>query len=320
MVCKYWEAAKSSLSEFKVSMIRSIEMLQFMTIRQLKIVVSKLNKELGQVIVKSRFGKTYSQMIKAELVDTIWGIREIQMQAPKGIYEEIKILDKLFVQECGGIQWVHYFGFKTETEAIIFQRHINRNKQCKLSSLRRAKRLNKHGFEWEVKAWQVEESYINRIKKKYIGKVEAKVEAKVEERVKEKPLASIPVSKKQPTISDNFTGERVKIRQDAPFPVKPHHAGRLGTIVEDNELANYVSVSLDKTQLEKAEVIDVLRGDILSATDITDTDVVIAQLAWDNFIKVKVTNAMNGVNLAEQYKLSLEKRGFKVVDNVVTRK
>lgn len=309
MACKYWELAKSSLSEFKVSMIRSIEMLQFMTIRQLKVIVSKLNKELGQVIVKSRFGKSYSQMKKSELINVVWEVREIQMQAPKGVYVMDKITDRLFVQRCEDIEWVHYFGFKTEAEAIIFQRYINQTKQSKLSSLRRAKRLKNYGLEWEVKAWNVEEVLINKIKAKYANRDSQK-----------KKVSPSPVSNKIATVADNFTGKRVKIRMDAPYPVKPEHLGKLGTIVEDNELANYVSVSLDKTQVEEAEIIDVLRGDLLSATDITDKDIAIAQLTWDKFIKVKVTNAMNGVNLAEQYKLSLEKRGFKVVDNVVMAK
>lgn len=71
--CREW--AKS----FKLSYLRSLDTLEAMTIRQLKALVPQINKQLGLVICKAKFGKSYSYMTKAELVAAIWEVRSLQM-------------------------------------------------------------------------------------------------------------------------------------------------------------------------------------------------------------------------------------------------
>lgn len=305
-MCKYWEAAKSSLSEFKVSMIRSIEMLEFMSRRQLTAIVCLINKQLGQTIVKSRFGKTYSQMNKKEIVQAIWEVREIQMQAPKGLYIMDEVTERLYVQRCNDVEWVHYFGFKTEAEALIFQRYINQTKGAKLSSLRKAVRLASFGLQWEVKAWQVEESLIGKIKAKY-SKKPSQPPVVIPQPL---PIQQPPACKEAETavvgLGDNFGGERIRVRLEAKCDGK--YLGRTGTIVNDNPKANYVEISLDNTPIEKGEVVKFFRDDIAGIKDISARDVSIAQRMWDN-LKSSVG--------AEKYRQGLERKGFKVVNDIV---
>lgn len=307
-MCKYWEAAKSSLSEFKVSMIHSIEMLEFMTRRQLTAIVSKLNKELGKVIVKSRFGKTYSQMNKAEVIQAIWEVREIQMQAPKGLYVLDEVTERLYVERCNNVDWVHYFGFATEAEALIFQRYINQTKGAKLSSLRKAVRLAPFGLQWEVKAWQVETSLIEKIKSKYSK--QAKVSQPPVIIPQPTPIAQPPAYKQSETavvdLGDNFSGKRVRIRMESQCDKR--YLGRTGTIINDDPKANYVEVSLDNTSIEKGEVVKFFRGDVADINDVSARDISIVQRVWNNL--------KNSVG-AEKYRQALERKGFKIVDDIV---
>lgn len=146
--CKEW--AKS----FKLSYVRSLDTLEAMTIRQLKALVPQINKQLGLVICKAKFGKSYSYMTKAELVAAIWEVRSLQMECPKTSNWEFKKLSpKVFAQQAENIPWVHYVGFMSQEEATIFHRDSLIYGECSLASLRPSERLKEFGFKWEVKLW-----------------------------------------------------------------------------------------------------------------------------------------------------------------------
>lgn len=155
------KAAYQWVKKISISSIRFIESIQSLTIRQLKAIAAKMNKELGQVICKATFGKTMSMMKKQELIDSIWFVRSLQMASPKGDFELRQLTERIFSMLCDGVDHVYYFGFKkdgngtAEQNCNRFQKHLATKGLCALSSVRKADRLKPYGFEWEVKVWEI---------------------------------------------------------------------------------------------------------------------------------------------------------------------
>lgn len=155
MINKQYKKAAEWIKGFKISSIKDIDVLLCMNISQLKLVASKINKEMGQVIVKSQFGKTWSRMVKQELIDAIWYVRRIVLCSPKGNYSLLPLSQRIACQMCDGVQHVVYFGFNTEYEATNFFYWLNSDTKCdELAALRPADRLEGK-FQWEVKVWGI---------------------------------------------------------------------------------------------------------------------------------------------------------------------
>lgn len=149
-----WSQCVEWAKSFKLSLIKSVEIVKMMSIRQLKALAAKMNKELGLVICKALFGKSYSNMVKKELTDAIWFVRSLQLACPKGSnWNLVELAKSVFAYELEGQAWVHYVGFNDEASALIFHRDTLLKRECKLASVRQADRLSSYGYKWEVKLW-----------------------------------------------------------------------------------------------------------------------------------------------------------------------
>lgn len=168
---------KEWINAVLISAFKKIEQLQILTIRQLKALAQKINRELGQVIVKARFGKVMSNMTKAELVDAIWSVRVCQMQTRSYditlVKASLRIYEYNMVNGAPGSQhWISYFGFNSDKEGTAqqnaerFRTAILKKGLCHLAAIRKADRLAKHGFEWEVKVWGIKNSIFESLVEK----------------------------------------------------------------------------------------------------------------------------------------------------------
>lgn len=149
---------------FNISSIRTEESLALLSIRQLKVVASMMNSQMGVVISKSRFGKVYSNMTKAELINAIWYVRRLVICAPQGKWNLSELSTRIHAQFCNGIQHVVYFGFDKETDANKFYYWLNSDKSfSSLSAIRPADRLKSMGFNFEVKVWGIDSTLLTKL-------------------------------------------------------------------------------------------------------------------------------------------------------------
>lgn len=155
MINKQYKKASEWIKGFKLSSIKDEDVLLCMNMSQLRLVASKMNKEMGQVIVKSQFGKTWSRMNKQELINAIWYVRRVVLCSPKGSYSLLPLSQRIAAQFCDGVQHVVYFGFQDEKEATKFFYYLNEHVEFdSLAALRPADRM-KGKFSWEVKVWDI---------------------------------------------------------------------------------------------------------------------------------------------------------------------
>lgn len=183
---------KEWINAVLISAFKKIEQLQILTIRQLKALAQKINRELGQVIVKARFGKVMSNMTKAELVDAIWSVRVCQMQTRSYditlVKASLRIYEYNMVNGAPGSQhWISYFGFNSDKEGTAqqnaerFRTAILKKGLCHLAAIRwkyvldedtgelkpnKDFRLKKTDFEYEVKVWGIKNSIFDSLVKK----------------------------------------------------------------------------------------------------------------------------------------------------------
>lgn len=149
---------------FNISSIRTEESLALLNIRQLKVVASMMNSQMGVVISKSRFGKVYSNMTKAELINAIWYVRRLILCVPQGKWSLSELSTRIHAQFCNGIQHVVYFGFDKETDANKFYYWLNSDKSfSSLSAIRPADRLKSMGFNFEVKVWGIDSTLLTKL-------------------------------------------------------------------------------------------------------------------------------------------------------------
>ena len=159
-------SAREWIQSVLVSSFKKIEDLKALTIRQLKALASKVNKQLGQVIVKALFGKVMSNMTKAELIHAIWSVRTCQNQTVVYSSELIAVSNRIYeFNYCGGApghdHWITYFGFNKTSEgsakqnAERFRQWLLKNGHCRLAAIRKSDRLSKFGFEFEAKVWGI---------------------------------------------------------------------------------------------------------------------------------------------------------------------
>ena len=176
--------------------IKRIEDLKVLTIRQLKALASRINKELGQVIVKALFGKVMSNMTKAELINAIWTVKVCRNQTAMYDSELIAISNRIYeFNYCSGApgydHWITYFGFNKSSEgsaeqnAERFRQWLLKNGHCRLAAIRKSDRLSKFGFEFEVKVWGIKNSIFDKLVTK---------ERKAKEQEMKKPI--IPLAER----------------------------------------------------------------------------------------------------------------------------
>lgn len=156
--------AKNWGETFNISSIRDEELLHTLTIRQLKIIASMMNNQMGVVISKSKFGKAWSAMKKAELINAIWFVRRLVMCAPQGKWMTLELSRRISSQMCDGVQHVVYFGFNSETEANKFYYWLNADKSlCTLAAIRPADRMKSLGFKFEIKVWGIDIALLTKL-------------------------------------------------------------------------------------------------------------------------------------------------------------
>lgn len=149
---------------FNISSIRTEESLALLSIRQLKVIASMMNNQMGVVISKAKFGKIYSNMTKAELINAIWYVRRLVLCAPQGKWSLSELSGRIHAQFCDGIQHVVYFGFDKETDANKFYYWLNSDKSFStLSAVRPVDRLKSMGFNFEVKVWGIDSTLLAKL-------------------------------------------------------------------------------------------------------------------------------------------------------------
>ena len=149
---------------FAISSIKSVTDVACLEIRQLKALATKFNAELGLVITKARFGKVYSNMKKKELIDALWFVRLEQLSKPlTQVWEFMEMSKRVFAYFADGEAWCIYVGFTEEAKALIFHRDIQVAQKCRLASMRKADRLKRHGFNYEVKLWGLDADVLDKM-------------------------------------------------------------------------------------------------------------------------------------------------------------
>ena len=184
-------SAREWIQSVLVSSFKRIEDLKILTIRQLKALASKINKQLGQVIVKALFGKVMSNMTKAELIHAIWSVRTCQNQTVVYSSELVAVSNRIYeFNYCGGApghdHWITYFGFNKSSEgnaeqnAERFRQWLLKNGHCRLAAIRwrheidetgnlkpnKSFRLSPDKFEFEVKVWGIKNNIFDCLVKK----------------------------------------------------------------------------------------------------------------------------------------------------------
>lgn len=159
------------------SNIKTVEDLKALTIRQLKSLASRINKELGQVIVKALFGKVMSNMTKAELISAIDAVRVCRNKTEVYSSELVAVTNRIYEYNYVGVvpgydHWITYFGFNkscegsAEQNAERFRQWLLKNRYCRLAAIRKSDRLSRFGFEWEVKVWGIKNNIFDCLVKK----------------------------------------------------------------------------------------------------------------------------------------------------------
>lgn len=288
------------VKSFKLSAIRNIEFLQGMTIRKLKAIASKMNKEMGLVISKSMFGQTLSNMTKKALVDSIWYVRSIQLASPRGSQYDIKKLaERIFSMVADprteDEQVVcHYFGFNRSHKGTALQNATRFYNwiadRCHLVSMRESQRLT--GFEIEVKVWGIKPDALAELINK---------QKQPANEIKQVEDTNNLANQKQ-TIKNHYTiGSRIIVINDSRG-----WYGNAGEIickyndkiwaVMDNSPGGRVDFTYEQIKLEKEVDINELK--------------ILYQKMYNNFIN-KDSRLKNSIVRF------IENRGFKVNQDVV---
>lgn len=161
MAHQYWEEASDyrDIKRKPYYSIKHLSQLTSLNIRQLKQLATQINEHLGLTITKQlsaqlgQSGKTISSLRKAELIDCIWYVRQVQMSRPaeRGEWVLDRLSDRIysFVSPCGE-RWVNYIACETEQQAYKLYASLMTKGRCTIASYRTGDRT--HG-KWEVKVW-----------------------------------------------------------------------------------------------------------------------------------------------------------------------
>lgn len=148
-----WEKAQEWLAQTNIRKLMPDD-IDNLNIRQLKLVASAINAQEGLIISKAQFGKSLSNMTKAELQLAVWHWRACLMDCPKAPQPEwVDNVQGNVAYTCVyGAVWTVSVGFETEQQAYKFYREVLTKKWCRMACLRSGKRT---GCLWEVKLWDI---------------------------------------------------------------------------------------------------------------------------------------------------------------------
>lgn len=164
-----------------------LETLTQMTIRELRGIVAKINKEeKGWVFCKATLGKPVSYFKKNELLNIIWSHLTLKRYAPKSKRWEEKALTPnnrimgLFPEPHS--HWTISIGFNEYGEALVLQKWLHEQqketadnnskewweislppKRCTASVIRDGKRT---GYKFELKVWELASSVLRSMVKR----------------------------------------------------------------------------------------------------------------------------------------------------------
>jgi hypothetical protein len=137
--------------------------LESKTIRQLKAMAS------GKGISKARYGKPWSDMTKAELVQAISDYHRVMNSAPKSSYwQTMQETPRINTTRADGHLWTACIGFKSQQEANRFYYWLL--PQCSWALVRQGERT---GSVWEVKVWGMSHALLDELIARDTPKVKA---------------------------------------------------------------------------------------------------------------------------------------------------
>lgn len=153
--------------------IKHLSQLTSLNIRQLKQLATQINEHLGLTITKQlsaqlgQSGKTISSLRKAELIECIWYVRQVQMSRPteRGEWVLDRLSDRIYsFVSPQGESWVYYLACDAEEKRVgkrvekrtgkqvahrLYEYLMSKNR-CGLASYRTGDRT--YG-DWELKVW-----------------------------------------------------------------------------------------------------------------------------------------------------------------------
>lgn len=130
--------------------------LEGLSIRQLK----KLASNKG--ITKARYGKPWSSMCKAELIQALSDYHRVVTSSPTSRnWRTVKETNRIVTVRVDGAIWTSYLGFATQQEAYRFLYWIL--PQCSWALARKGSRT---GNPYEVKVWGISQSLLDELIKR----------------------------------------------------------------------------------------------------------------------------------------------------------
>lgn len=152
--------------EINLSSITCASQLECLGIRELKALARKFNDKMGLVITKAKFGITYSQMRKHELINAMIEVRAIQLACPRGCrWSHTQLSQRLWegTPDLPNAQpWVHYVAYDSEQLAFKFHSQMQQQGLVKLAALRPGTDRTNNA-PWEVKCWGLSADIVQRI-------------------------------------------------------------------------------------------------------------------------------------------------------------
>lgn len=155
---QFYKAAEQ-VKKVNLARIELAELSSY-TIRQLRAVIAKLNKEAkGWLFCKATLGKAVSAFCKQELINIVWTHLIHKRYAPKSV----KWVDKALTPNSRIIAlapteystpWTVNLGFDTQKEAETLQGYLHQRGLCKYSVARPGKRT---GYPVELKIWELDQ-------------------------------------------------------------------------------------------------------------------------------------------------------------------
>lgn len=188
-----WEKAKELVSHLNIRKLTSND-LHLLNIRQLKLVAQAINAAEGLIISKPQFGKTLSNMRKAELINAIWHWRKTLMDCPDVPDEEWRdgrLSINVVTTSVQGALWTTSVGFDTEQEAYKFYQTACHKWWCRMACLREGKRT---GFKWEVKLWDISPELFAQLQPQEHSTLKVETKAMIEKQPLTTESAEIPTT------------------------------------------------------------------------------------------------------------------------------
>lgn len=158
MTTLYFQAIEK-IAKINLARVELAELMSF-TIRELRAVIDKLNKEAkGLLFCKRTLGKAVSAFRKQELINIIWTHLNHKRYAPKSF----KWVDKALTPNSRitallptehSTPWTVNLGFNTKKAAEALQDYLHQRGLCKYSVTRPGKRT---GYPLELKVWELDQ-------------------------------------------------------------------------------------------------------------------------------------------------------------------